>query len=694
MIVTDHINHWKDGTPRKGFYMDGILSQNLHPVPKYLDKNFDMIGLITQGGSVGGGKCQIKGSKVLLSNGLWKNIEDIKVGDLVLSPQKDGSTTYEKVISTTNWFSKDNYNVIEKNKQNKKLYSCSGNHLIPVYHKFWERGTKDGKRFVKRTWWDFKEYEAQQLFNMKSEGRSHQNIGFSTPLIDKFNGRKNCLIEPYSLGVFLGDGYSRKSEVSITSNDCEILQEISKHYLIMSIKNKQGTETKNYSFSMKGELAKQLKKHNLIGEKSGTKFIPKEALLSNAEYRKRLLAGLIDTDGYYSNGGYEFTLKSKQLIEDIRNLVYSLGGRCAQIRKVKKGIKKLNFVGTYYSTRLYLGSMKLPVQLKRKKGDLSRTYTYLEPNRIAINLKKSKAAQVYGFGITGKSNWYVTDNWMVTHNSTLATGIGLYLSWLIAGGEMDMRVDDDGKLINPGKILKSPTKSLNFSLNNFCYSFDGDDGLMEKAHRFPRKSVFVIDEGRRGTDSIAIASKLNRQISEFWDESRQYSHVYLIVCPDYFKITPDLACERSMFLINVYLSDNFDRGFFKYYNKIQKDFLYAYGKKKVGSIAKYGAGYSTFKGCFTSFFPFDMEEYLKMKRDALRAKTVVRKRDVNAIILRNCLFSMYKSTTDKTNKDIADEMSEILLKKITPRTVEHGITNHREHLEKIEEDQEETPTKN
>lgn len=278
--------------------------------------------------------------------------------------------------------------------------------------------------------------------------------------------------------------------------------------------------------------------------------------------------------------------------------------------------------------------------------------------------------------------------------STLATSIGLYLSWLIAGGEMDMSVDSDGKLINQGKILKHPTKPLNFSLKNFCYGFDGDEGLMEKAHSFPRKSVFVIDEGRRGTDSIATASRLNRQISEFWDESRQYSHVYLIVCPDYFKITPDLACERSMFLINVHLSDNFDRGFFKYYNKIQKDFLYSYGKKKVGSIAKYGAGYDTFAGRFTKFFPFNMDIYLKMKRDALRAKGIVRKRDVNAIILRNCLFSMYKSATDKTNKEIGDEMSEILLKKITQRTVEHGITNHREHLEKIEEDKEENPTKN
>ena len=93
--------------------------------------------------------CQPKGSKVLLSNGVWKNIEDIKPGDKVLSPQKDGTYTYSKVTGIASWFCDKMFNVIQKNRQHKKLYSCSNNHIIPVYSCVKHRGTLNGKRFLK-----------------------------------------------------------------------------------------------------------------------------------------------------------------------------------------------------------------------------------------------------------------------------------------------------------------------------------------------------------------------------------------------------------------------------------------------------------------------------------------------------------------------------------------------------------------
>ncbi len=67
-----------------------------------------------------------------MSNGTWKNIENIKVGDKVLSPQKDGTHTFSKVLSTTKWFCDNVYDVQTLNRGQKKLYSCSNNHLIPI----------------------------------------------------------------------------------------------------------------------------------------------------------------------------------------------------------------------------------------------------------------------------------------------------------------------------------------------------------------------------------------------------------------------------------------------------------------------------------------------------------------------------------------------------------------------------------
>jgi len=81
---------------------------------------------------VGGEGCQPAGSKVLMANGKYKLIEQIKVGDTVLSPQEDGSYQYSTVLQTTQWYSNENFKILNQ-QTNKTLYQCSYNHQVPVY---------------------------------------------------------------------------------------------------------------------------------------------------------------------------------------------------------------------------------------------------------------------------------------------------------------------------------------------------------------------------------------------------------------------------------------------------------------------------------------------------------------------------------------------------------------------------------
>jgi len=270
-----------------------------------------------------------------------------------------------------------------------------------------------------------------------------------------------------------------------------------------------------------------------------------------------------------------------------------------------------------------------------------------------------------------------------TGKSRLSFTIGAYQAWVIAGGEMDFSRDEDGKLkYHSGKIKKYPTKPLNFSLDNVVFS---SEDLVKKSTEKPKMSVLVLDEGRKGNEAVTVTSKENRLLSQFFDECAQRNQVILIVLPDYFKLNSDLCTTRSLFLVNVYLDQNFNRGFFNYYNEQQKDFLYNHGKKKIGTIAKYSAGYETFKGKFIDFCPFPVEEYEEKKLEALKAKRTKSKREINNLIQRNCLITMYKEITGKTNEEIASEISIRLDKKITKRVVEHATQDFRDYLEKIEE---------
>ncbi|KKL04066.1 hypothetical protein LCGC14_2619800, partial [marine sediment metagenome] len=372
-----------------------------------------------------------------MSNGEFKNIEELKVGEKVLSPQQNGSYLFAKIKKICCWYSLENYDVFELRRNKKKLYSCSYNHLIPVNYR-----RKNGRLSIRHI--TARNYSRYGKAGFKLKATS--NSCFPIP---NFENRKNCKIEPYSLGVWLGDGHFRRSRIfhtisesfrrrghnkkiknekivyersrdlGITTMDEEIINEVSKFYKYRRINQKKGGNlAKTYRYSPHKDFGSILSKYGIEGKGSGEKFIPKEALLSDIEYRKRLLAGLIDTDGYLSKGdGYSITTKSKKLAEDIYFLIHTLGGR-GNIRKIKKGIKKLNFVGTYYDISFYLGKIDIPILLKRKQRD--NKFFYLSANRRCIDVRSTKPGMVYGIDISGESKWYVTDNFMVTHNSSFS----------------------------------------------------------------------------------------------------------------------------------------------------------------------------------------------------------------------------------------------------------------------------------
>ena len=93
--------------------------------------------------------CLSAGDKVLMSDRTWKNIEDVKYDDEVLSPQHDGNIIISNVIATHSHFEKETYDVVDI--KNKRLYTCSKNHKIPLNIK---------EKYVEHT--------AEQISKMKS----------------------------------------------------------------------------------------------------------------------------------------------------------------------------------------------------------------------------------------------------------------------------------------------------------------------------------------------------------------------------------------------------------------------------------------------------------------------------------------------------------------------------------------------
>ena len=605
--------------------------------------------------------CQPKGERVLMADGSWKNIEEIKIGDLVISPQRDGSNKFSKVLRTYQWFCDEMYEVRELHKDKKKLYSCSYNHLIPMNVRISPR--KNGKRDFKDNYWDIRNYQASYLNSLGKDFKKNTTTLLSFP-IENFMGRKNCEIEPYSLGVWLGDGHFTSKEkkiknnteetirrdykrtlkngkvlnvrggvvnydkkkyltqkqraLGITTMDEEIINEIKKHYSVMRKAYKEGNLAKTYYFSVKGKFSKLLSRYGLEGMGSGEKFIPKEALLSDIDYRKKLLSGLIDTDGYLSReNSYSICTKSKRLSEDIYSLVRSLGGR-GRIRKIKKGIKKLNFVGEYYNVSFYLGGINLEIKTKRKKRD--NNFFYLSSNRVSINLKKIKPSEVYGFELDSESSWYITEDYVVTHNSGKST---LGLQWC--------------KYIDP-----------TFNLDRVVFT---PEEFREAIYKAKKGQAIMFDEAFTGFSSRAALSGVNKTLISLMMQIRQKNLFIAIVLPTVFLLDKYISIFRTRVLVHVYESGG-RRGFFKVYSSKKKRMLILHKDARMYSYGIKTKKRGRFYGVFALGDEKEDKKYRKKKEEALKHSEhnpmnasgikYREQRDIMIYVLRKELKQSYK----------------------------------------------------
>lgn len=203
--------------------------------------------------------------------------------------------------------------------------------------------------------------------------------------------------------------------------------------------------------------------------------------------------------------------------------------------------------------------------------------------------------------------------------STMAQQVGYFCAWLMAGGQMGNVTGEKNNL----QVTQSPTEPVKFSLDNIVFT---PEDLMNKARdlykKYGKHQVIIYDEGRSGLDSARAMESVNKIMQDFFQECGFMGHIILVVLPNYFKLHEDYAVNRSIFLIDVHADRNLKRGYFNFYNDINKEFLYFNGKKKLGTTLKYFGSRISFSGRFTEFLPLDKEQYEKAKMEGLKKKQI------------------------------------------------------------------------
>ncbi len=146
-------------------------------------------------------------------------------------------------------------------------------------------------------------------------------------------------LDPYVLGVLLGDSCMSENTITFTNFDKSITDYVSAHlpqgdvcYCQDEKKQRYMIRSENRKYDSRGYLLKFstveiLDKLGLMGKLSYDKFIPDCYLYNSADVRMAILSGLLDIDGYCDKKGIEFSTTSKRLKDNVIFLVRSLGGK-------------------------------------------------------------------------------------------------------------------------------------------------------------------------------------------------------------------------------------------------------------------------------------------------------------------------------------------------------------------------------
>lgn len=368
------------------------------PVGPYLDLALN--GGVPEGswflvsGPPKSGKMQPYDAKILTPNG-FKKLGDITVGDIVCTPD----AKFTKVNEVHEFGLKDVYKVTFADGHSTE---CGLEHL-------WELSNKDRKTLSVLSLEEFKD----NLLN--SNGRPKWAVKTS---LCEFESQ-NVPMDPYLAGILIGDGCIVKS-IRFSTADEEILQNVRKIIDNSYTLKKVGQSKYDYAISKpKAEneniYIQALRDLKLLGLKSKDKFIPDVYKYNTKEVRLAILQGLMDTDGYCgANGHCIFYSSSERLINDVKELVFSLGG----IATVKDKVTRCNgkLFNTYVCYIRYNNCSEL-FRLSRKKNRTKvRTKKPLTRKITKVELIGQKECRC--IKLASSDGLYITDNFIVTHNTT------------------------------------------------------------------------------------------------------------------------------------------------------------------------------------------------------------------------------------------------------------------------------------
>jgi hypothetical protein len=318
----------------------------------------------------------------------WTTMEDVKIGDNILSPAGNNVSVTMKTETMYN------HNCYKLYFDNGEEIIADADHLWEVDSSYWRTGKKV---ITSQEIYDRYESKSQNKRGKGVQGSLYVNKSKPISFI------KNSLdIDPYLLGVWLGDGYSLDGRIIAHKDDYTFYKK--------RIDVEYEREDKNCIRFKVRDFKSKLKSHNLLKNK----HIPQNYLRSSHEDRLELLRGLMDTDGSVTKNtrSFEFYQKNYDLVLQVVELLSTLG--------IKSNIRHRKIKGNYYHTISFTTEEQVfNLQRKLNNVDSQRSTRIQESRHYIHKIEKVDSVPVACIEVDSEDHLFLCGKTFIpTHNST------------------------------------------------------------------------------------------------------------------------------------------------------------------------------------------------------------------------------------------------------------------------------------
>ena len=336
-------------------------------------------------GASGIGKQLCNTTLIPTPNG-WTTMGEINVGDIIYGA--NGKKT--KVTYVTG----------DQFVECYKVSFSDGTSIVAGGPHKWGVIDKRGDYFVKTT----DEIISEGVRDTNSASR------YGVPIAKAVEGHNRKLsIDPYYLGYWLGDGHSYSADISIGYDDYQYISEEFKGSLTFSRESRtcMTVRTSKVTHKMLASLGVIKNKH-----------IPQEYLRSSIKNRKKLIQGLMDSDGSVHQNSCEFYTSSEKLKDGFLELARSLGYVCRLRTKQSKlyGVSKK----IAYTVRFMVNDGYEVFTMRRKAGKAFCVERDRLTKKFITSIEETDTVPSRCITVDNPDHLYICDKgWTVTHNTEI-----------------------------------------------------------------------------------------------------------------------------------------------------------------------------------------------------------------------------------------------------------------------------------